>query len=196
MRFRPMFRTVLVTAFQPFGGRATNASLLAMRVLRNDHAWLRTRILPVDSHLGPLRLRRALREVKPDALVMLGEAGGSREIRLETMAWNELDFRIPDAAGRQPVKSPIHLDGPGFLASTLPFATLRTSLADDGFPVVCSEDAGRYLCNQILFDALHHIEARSLGCMAGFVHLPLESELPTSRAAAALARLVTILRET
>ena len=195
MRFRPPARRILVTAFRPFGGRTANASLLALRVLRGQYPWLRTRILPVDAQLGPLRLCRALREVVPHALVMLGEAGGSREIRLETTAWNELDFRIPDAAGRQPAKSPIRPGAPEKLHATLPFESLHATLAAEGHPVALSDDAGRYLCNQVLFEALHHIDVRSLGCSAGFVHLPLESDLPTPRAVAALARIVTTLRD-
>lgn len=195
MRLTRRSRTILVTAFPPFGGRAANASLLALRGLRRESPWLRTRILPVDSELGPLRVRRALREVRPAALVMLGEAGGTTDIRLETTAWNLLDFRIPDARGRKPSGVPIRHDGPDFRRATLPVEALHGELRDDGHPVVCSDDPGRYLCNQVMFEALDHISRRGLGCAAGFVHLPLESELPTPRAVAALLRLVSLLRD-
>lgn len=194
MRFTRRSRTILVTAFPPFGGRSANASLMALRGLRRESPWLRTRILPVDSELGPLRVRRALREVRPAALVMLGEAGGTTDIRLETTAWNLLDFRIPDASGRQPSGVPIRHGGPDSIRATLPVDRLHSALRDEGHPVVSSDDPGRYLCNQVMFEALDHIARRDLDCAAGFVHLPLESELPTPRAVRVLVRIVSMLR--
>jgi pyroglutamyl-peptidase len=181
---------ILVTAFAPFGGRAQNASLLTLRGLKHALPWLRTRVLPVDARLAPARLRRALRELRPAALLMLGEAGGSREIRLETTAWNELDFRIPDAAGRQPHGLAIRPDAPSSLRSTLPFEQLLTPLLAAAHPVVLSADPGRYLCNQVLFEALHLLRDIDPACLAGFIHLPLESDYPTSRAIDALTRLL------
>lgn len=186
---------LLVTAFGPFGGRTRNASLLALRGLKETLPWIRTRILPVDAELGPARLRRAIRELRPAALLMLGEAGGSCEIRLETTAWNELDFRIPDAAGRQPRGLPILPEAPASLRSTLPFERLRVPLVSAGHPVVLSEDAGRYLCNQVLYEALHFVGRMELACAAGFVHLPLEQDYPTRRAIDALATLIGGIRE-
>jgi hypothetical protein len=46
-------------------------------------------------------MHRALHELKPRAVILLGEAAGTCDIRLETTAWNELDFRIPDIAVHQ-----------------------------------------------------------------------------------------------
>ena len=93
---------ILVTAFGPFAGRSENASSLALRELKIRRPEIRTRILPVDSVIAPTRLRQALRLIRPDVLILLGEAAGSKTIRLETTAFNELDFRIPDISGRQP----------------------------------------------------------------------------------------------
>jgi len=69
---------ILVTAFGPFDGRPENASSLALRGLMEIFPQLRTRILPVDSVVAPARLKQALKTIRPDALVMLGEAAGSR----------------------------------------------------------------------------------------------------------------------
>ncbi len=83
---------ILVTAFDPFDGRSDNASSLALRELKKQFPEIRTRTLPVDAVIAPARLRAALRSIQPDVLIMLGEAAGSTHIRLETTAWNELDF--------------------------------------------------------------------------------------------------------
>ncbi len=177
---------VLVTAFGPFGGRELNASSLALAGLRKSFPGLHTRILPVDAVIAPSRLIQAIRLIQPDALIMLGEAGGSTDIRLETTAWNELDFRIPDIAGRQYSSRPIRGESPASLPSTLPLREIYDRLVSVGHPVTFSEDPGRYLCNLLFFRAMDHLAENSLNIPAGFIHLPLESDLPTEQAVAAL----------
>lgn len=184
---------LLVTAFGPFGGRSQNASSLALAGLKQRQPWINTRILPVDSVVAPLRINQALRELEPDAVILLGEAGNSDTIRLETIAWNELDFRIPDIAGRQPRGHPVHDSAPWSLRSTLPFDEIHPELLNQGHAVSLSEDAGRYLCNQVLFHCLWRISKLGLSTRAGFIHLPLETEYPTKQAAEALASVVAFL---
>lgn len=184
---------ILVTAFGPFGGRDRNASSLALEGLRRTFPGIRTRLLPVDAVIAPSRLIAAIRKIKPATLIMLGEAGGSREIRLETTAWNELDFRIPDIAGRQYSPRTIRRAAPPSLPSTLPLAEIHERLVSLGHPVTFSEDPGRYLCNQIFFRALHHLMENKTTIPAGFIHLPLENEFPTGRAVAALSETLGII---
>lgn len=186
---------ILVTAFGPFDGRSQNASSLALARLKQSHPGLNTRILPVDSVLGPARLLRALKQVRPDALVMLGEAAGSTSIRLETTAWNQLDFSIPDAAGRQPRGVPIDPAGNDFLSATLPLESMHVELTLAGHDVMLSQDAGRYLCNQVMYQSLAWLSKQELSCVAGFVHLPLASHCPTQRAAQAIGVLLDMVRQ-
>jgi len=183
---------ILVTAFGPFDGRSENASSLVLKHLRADYPGIRTRVLPVDSVSGPARLRRALGGIRPRAVVMLGEAAGSSGIRLETTAWNRLDFRIPDIAGRMPRDRPIARDGPTSIGSTLPLEQLHRLLLEAGHQVGLSDDPGRYLCNQVFFTARLWLERRHLNHPAGFIHLPLAADYPTARAAEAIG---TVLRE-
>ncbi len=184
---------ILLTAFGPFGGRAENASLLALGALRKMFPEIHTRVLPVDAVIAPSRLIQALRLIRPDALIMLGEAGGSREIRLETTAWNELDFRIPDIAGRRYTSRPIRRDAPASLPSTLPLTDIHNLLLSLGHPVTFSHDPGRYLCNQIFFRAMDHLTQNGFAIPAGFIHLPLEGVYPTDRAVAALSEAIRLL---
>lgn len=184
---------LLVTALGPFGGRSRNASSLALAGLKQRKPRIHTRLLPVNSEIAPLRLNRALHEVEPDAVLLLGEAGGSTTIRLETIGWNELDFRIPDIAGRQPRNQAINPAAPDRLLSTLPFDEIFSTLEKHGHPVSLSEDPGRYLCNQILFHTLWKIRRLGRPIKAGFIHLPLESDYPSPMAAEALALVTSIL---
>lgn len=181
---------ILVTAFGPFDGRPENASSLALRGLKKSFPKILTRVLPVDSVVAPARLKHALERIRPTALIMLGEAAGSKKIRLETTAWNELDFTIPDNAGRQPLSQPIIPGAPASLASTLPLEKIHARLTDLGHEVCFADDAGRYLCNQVFFVARHFLGQQPIEIPAGFIHLPLAHDYPTDQAVAALAAVI------
>lgn len=186
---------ILVTAFGPFGGRSGNASSLALRELKIAFPEIHTRILPVDSVVAPARLKQALRQLRPGILIMLGEAAGSKVIRLETTAWNELDFTIPDIAGRQPLARPVLSKSPAALNATLPLEEIHASLVSLGHQAVLSDDAGRYLCNQLSFVALDYLQRHAIPCAAGFIHLPLAEDYPTDRATAVLGHVIHALRQ-
>lgn len=185
--------SVLVTAFGPFGGRSENASSLALLALRKSCPDIHTRILPVDAVLAPSRLRHAIRKIRPSALIMLGEAASSTGIRLETRAGNEKNFTIPDIAGRRPMGVSIQKGAADFLESTLPLTAMRERLEKLGYRVSLSDDAGRYLCNQLFFCALDFLKLEKMGIPAGFIHLPLEQDLPTEIAAKVIEELIRIV---
>ena len=184
---------VLVTAFGPFNGRKENASSLALRELKKAFPSIRSRILPVDAVIAPARLKQAIRLIRPDALIMLGEAGGSKKIRLETTAWNELDFRIPDIAGRQFARRPVLTGSAGSRGSTLPLAEIHALLDENGHEISYSDDPGRYLCNQLFYVALDYLEKQTISIPAGFIHLPLEQDYPTPRVVDGLSRIIRLL---
>jgi pyroglutamyl-peptidase len=183
---------ILVTAFGPFDGRAENASSLALDWLKSDMPEIHTRVLPVDSVIAPARLKQAIRKINPEILMMLGEAAGSRSIRLERYAWNSLDFRIPDIAGRQPMGKLIRKIAVDRMVSTLPIEKILRSLKSKGHQVERSDDPGRYLCNQVFFTAMDLMESECRPCLAGFVHLPLADKCPTPRAADAVKQIIAI----
>ncbi len=187
MSVRP---SILVTAFGPFGGREINASSLALEQLVAADRSLRFRILPVDLVEAPRRLHEAIRRVAPEAILMLGEAANASRLRLETRAWNELDFTIPDISGRQPRARPIDRQGPAHLGTSVDTKALAARLGAGSHEVECSSDPGRYLCNR-----LYHAALRNAGVPALFVHLPLEHRLPPERAAEALGMVIEHLRQ-
>jgi pyroglutamyl-peptidase len=181
---------LLVTAFGPFDGRSENASSLALRELKIAFPEIRTRILPVDSVIAPARLKHALRLIRPDALILLGEAAGSKSIRLETTAWNELNFKIPDIAGRKPLSRAICPGSTAIHRSTLPLKKIQARLEANSHEVMLSNNPGRYLCNQVFYVALEWLKVRAIPCPVGFIHLPLAQDYPTDRAADALRHVV------
>jgi pyroglutamyl-peptidase len=147
----------------------------------------------VDSVIAPARLKQALCLTRPDSLLMLGEAAGIQQIRLETTAWNELDFKIPDIAGRQPQSRPISPISLAMRRSTLPLEKIHARLEANGHEVSLSHNPGRYLCNQVFYTALDWLETHAMPCRAGFIHLPLAQDYPTERAADALGQVIRVL---
>jgi pyrrolidone-carboxylate peptidase len=78
-----MTLSILLTAFEPFGGRAKNASAEALAgVMQQAKALtglsLTARLLPVEAGLAADQLRAALDEVRPDVLLSLGDPPAQR----------------------------------------------------------------------------------------------------------------------
>ncbi|WAC67182.1 SRPBCC domain-containing protein [Agrococcus sp. SL85] len=164
---------ILVTAFEPFGGDAENASLEAVRRLEaarrerpQPGVELVTGVLPVTfAGAGPA-LRALVAEHRPDAVVAVGEAGGRAAVTPERWGANEDDARIPDNAGAQPRRAPIEPEGPSRRASGLDVEALVAAIEDAGVPAAASDDAGRFLCNHVAY------LVAGLDVPGGFVHVP------------------------
>lgn len=173
-----MTRTVLVTGFEPFGGRAVNASWTA--VTRLAETWsgperLVVERLPVAFGTGPARLRELLADVAPDLVVCVGEAGGRHAVSLERVALNLVDARIPDNDGAAPVDVPVLPGGPTAYLSSLPVKACAEAVRATGVPAEVSHTAGTFVCNATSYALLHQLAG--LGDVrGGFVHVPVTLE--------------------
>lgn len=165
---------ILVTAFEPFGGEQTNPSLLVLDALKPGYqgAELAKLALPVVFSLSARRLFAALAMEQPDAVLMLGQAGGRAGLGIERVAINLDDADIADNAGQQPADRPIAEGGPAAYFSTLPIRAMLRAVRDAGMPAGISNTAGTFVCNHLLYQALHHIALHKLPVTAGFIHLP------------------------
>jgi pyroglutamyl-peptidase len=170
---------LLLTGFEPFGGRDINTSQAAVLALRehNFHdVELLTVLLPVDREDGPAALLQAVRQIQPDTVVCLGEAKGRVRISIERVAINLLDYAIPDNAGHKVVDQPIVPHGPAAYFVTLPVRAMLDTVAARSIPAELSLSAGAFLCNQVSYALLHELTTRQAACRAGFIHLPLLPE--------------------
>ena len=201
--------SVLVTGFEPFDRSPVNPSAEVVRVLATKNIGelsLHTCVLPVVSETAPDVLRKYLDTLRPDFVVCLGEARGRSAINVEQVATNELDFRIPDNSGAIYKERPIIEGGPETYTATLPTESLCEAIRRRGIPASLSNDAGRFLCNQILYVSLHWAAICSSNTRVGFIHLPslpqqmAKAELPVPTMALSLqveairAVLITILQ--
>ncbi len=159
-------RTLLVTGFAPFGPHARNPSELIAGAVDGSSVGdvgIVGRALPVVWDAAFLALLAAVAEVRPTALLMLGVAQRPA-MCFEVVARNVQGPR-EDTAGRLPEAGEVVPGGPARLTGRLPWSRLETG----PLPVVYSADAGDYLCNHVLYRALHDLPA--LG-VRGFVHEP------------------------
>jgi len=165
---------ILLTGFAPFDGEAINPSWEAVRALRGrriaGHV-LRTVCLPVVFGDSLRVLDEALRRIRPNLVVCVGQAGGRSAVSLERVAINLDDARIPDNAGRQPIDTPVAADGPAAYFSTLPIKALRQSLLDAGIPADISQSAGTFVCNHVFYGLMHALRHYP-GARGGFLHIP------------------------
>lgn len=177
--------TVLVTAFEPFGGAPSNPSWEAVSALAarwDGPARLVTERLPVVFAEVRQRLAAAILEHRPDVVVATGLAEGRTAVTPERVAVNVQDARIPDNAGAQPIDEPIDPNGPVAYLSGLPIKRIVAGIRAEGVPAAVSNTAGTFTCNQAFYE-LMSLAGRG-GLRAGFVHVPAtpgfgEPDLPT-----------------
>ncbi|MCO7204452.1 pyroglutamyl-peptidase I [Microbacterium sp. CnD16-F] len=166
-------RTVLLTGFEPFAGDAVNPSGDAVRALAarwRGPERLITEVLPVTFDGATARLAALLEEHRPDVVVATGLAGGRAAVTPERVAVNLADARIPDNAGHRPQDAPVVDGGPAAYFATLPVKAIGAALTDRGIPSTVSHTAGTFVCNAVMYAALHATDGAPV--RAGFVHLP------------------------
>lgn len=166
---------ILVTGFEPFNGSPINPSAELLPHLAADSppgVDVQTLRLPVAFGAAPARLVAALRELRPTWCVMLGEARNRTAISIERVGVNLADYRIPDNAGAQPIDMPVVPGAPDAYFATLPVRTLLDAVINADVPGELSLSAGGYVCNTLLYSALHCCAAEPLPTRCGFVHLP------------------------
>ena len=166
--------TILVTAFDPFGGEAVNPAQLAVEALPcsiGGHTIVKYTVPTVFGRSADLVIAR-MEALRPDAVVCVGQAGGREAITPERVAINIMDAVITDNAGVSPKDQPIIPGGPAAYFSTLPVKAMVSAIRDAGLPGKLSNTAGTFVCNQLLYRVLHHVAARMPHCRCGFIHVP------------------------
>lgn len=163
---------ILLTGFQPFGGRARNVSWDAIKPLdgvRIDDIEIRCLELPVEWGKTKEPLAAAIRAFSPRAVISFGEGRPGR-FSVETRAQNAV-AAYPDNAGAPPGRDIVLAGAPAAYATRLPTEAIRKALAEAGHAVEISREAGRYLCEECFFTLMHLTAARpEMPC--GFVHVP------------------------
>ena len=163
-------KVVLVTAFEPFGDSDVNASEVILGRLSLSSVRLCTGVLPVRRASVFQSLSQLVDQHSPDAVILLGEAGPEEVVRLELVALNHDDFRMPDNDGLTVKPSKIVESAPAAYFSNLDVHALAQNVpVDDRFArTTVSLSAGSFLCNHTYF-LTRHFQG---DCPALFIHTP------------------------
>ncbi len=193
---------ILLTAFEPYDDWQENSSWMALvRMLRQRPTGidLVTRRYPVDLQKLQECLDRDL-DADFDAVLHTGQAPGSPQVKLESIALN-----IAGVADHPNEELPPLVEGaPLAFRCSLPLSACAQALQVANVPGKISYHAGTYLCNATMYLSHLWYFRSGLECPVGFVHLPLASEqvaasssawasLPTDTLATALQVLLETL---
>jgi pyroglutamyl-peptidase len=171
--------TVLLTGFEPYGGRGLNPAHETMKALDGrviEGFTVVGRGLPVSLKEVRTRLPKLIEEVNPSAVISLGLWPGEAVIRLERVGVNLVDYEIRDNDGAFVSDDQVNSNAQEARFATLPLRAIEAALLEQGIPVRLSSTAGTFLCNACMFTALDVLAARTARVPAGFIHVPYVPE--------------------
>ena len=165
---------ILLTGFAPFGGERTNPSWEVASWLDGKEiggATIHTLELPVNCRRAAKAVTDAIARTKPAAMLGLGQAGGRPSLSVEKVAVNLADDRASRETDGGANAKPIFANGPDAYFARLPIAPLLREITRAGIPATISLSAGVYVCNTVMYAALHAMRS-SPQAPVGFIHLP------------------------
>ncbi len=175
--------TLAITGFGPFPGAPQNPSgVLAQRLARRRRpAFVDVRriahVFPTSYAALERELPALLAKHRPDALLMFGLAPRARHLRIETRAHNRASSLFPDAERRKPSVLRLAAKGPNILPVRAPVSRFVQAARATGVRAALSHDAGRYLCNALLWRALETQNRSGSPRVTAFVHIPRAQQL-------------------
>jgi pyroglutamyl-peptidase len=171
-----MPQLILLTGFAPFGGERNNPSWEVASKLDGDKfngVAVKSMRLPVNCRRASQAVIDAITQLAPVAVVGLGQAGGRPVLSLEKVAINLADPRADRERDGGLQGKPIIPGGPDAYFTRLPLAAILQTLKRHDIPAALSLSAGVYVCNTVMYSALHALRRRRTP--AGFIHLPYEA---------------------
>ena len=173
---------IIVTGFDPFGGEKINPSIECVKALPEIEGVELIRLeLPTVFKESAKRLNEVINDVKPDAVLSVGQAGGRTGITMERIAINVDDARIPDNISQQPIDEEIQVEGEAAYFSTLPIKRIVKAIREAGISAEVSNSAGTFVCNHIMYQSLFAATKADKPFKAGFMHIPFIPEQTTDK---------------
>ena len=186
---------ILVTGFDPFGGEPTNPAIESVKRIDDniEGAEIIKLEIPTVFHKAADVVEEKIKEIQPDVILSIGQAGGRYGITVERVAINEDDARIEDNEGNQPIDVKIREDGaPAYFAS-LPIKAMVEEIKKENIPASVSNSAGTFVCNHIMYQDLYLAEKYG-NIKAGFIHVPFLTEQVVDKKDTASMSLEDIVR--
>ena len=186
--------SALVTGFEPFGDHSENISEKVAEMVNGQRKiscpWTGEKIdvnvettkLTVDAQGAQHTAKRVRQGATWDAILHVGLCEHCETPRVEQLARDRLDMRIPDNAGRQIDATP--LDGYGHRGCWIDVSIWDKALFPT--PYSLSIDAGAYLCNETYHATMKALTeattSRPIPPPVLFLHLPDEGVISLQEA--------------
>ena len=182
-----MERQILLTGFAPFGGERVNPSWEVARLLDGREfggATVAAMRLPVACRRASRIVAEAIEALRPAAVIGLGQAGGRPALAIEKVAINLADERAARENSAGVRARPVVAGAPDAYFARIPIDAIALALRRHGIPAEQSLSAGLYVCNTVMYTALHTLRRRPR-VPSGFIHLPYTAAQAASHRAAA-----------
>lgn len=182
---------ILLTGFEPFGGESINPAKEAVKLVKDEikGAQIVKYYVPVVFGKAIDTVYEAMKKENPDAVLLIGQAGGRYEMTPERVAINCDDARIPDNEGNSPVDQPVFADGAAAYFSTLPIKKMVEYMKAANIPAAISNTAGTYVCNHLMYGVRYYLEKEFPNTIGGFMHVPfLHEQVMNKKETASLSK--------
>ncbi|WP_423190449.1 pyroglutamyl-peptidase I [Alkalibacterium sp. f15] len=169
---------ILVSGFDPFGGEKVNPAYEAVKLLPDNIAGAEIVKLEIPTvfYKAADVIELKVKEIDPDVILCIGQAGGRYGVTPERVAINVDDARIPDNEDNQPIDLKIKEDGPAAYFSLLPVKAMVLKMREANVPASVSNSAGTFVCNHIMYQILYMIDKKYPDKIGGFIHCPFIPE--------------------
>ena len=174
---------ILVTGFDPFGGEKINPAIESVKRLPDKILDAKIIKLEIPTVIGKSvdKIREKIKEVEPDVVLSIGQAGGRPDITVERVGINCDDCRIKDNEGNQPIDEKVVEDGPAAYFATIPIKAMVEQIKEGKIPASVSNTAGTFICNHVLYGVCHIKATEYPNMRTGFIHIPFLPEQVTDK---------------
>lgn len=165
---------ILITGFDPFGGEDINPAYEVVKKVKDNicGADVIKFQVPTAFNESIKRTTDKIKEINPDFVLNIGQAGGRTGISIERVAININDARIPDNLNQQPIDEKIDETGQNAYFASIPIKNIVKAIKNKKIPAAVSDSAGTYVCNHLMYGILNYIYKNNLNIKAGFIHIP------------------------
>lgn len=164
---------IIVTGFEPLGKENLSPSWEAVKRLPdeiNGGEIIKLQIPSIFSSSMEILIEK-IEEIKPDAILSVGQLKGRKEITPEFIGINFISSDLPDNEGRNPHGN-INDFGADGIFTTLPVEKMVERMRDGEIPARVSYSAGTFLSNYLLYRTLEHIKSNNLNIIGGLITIP------------------------
>jgi pyroglutamyl-peptidase len=174
---------ILITGFEPFGTAKYNPTkdiALAFENAQINGDQVYTDILPVSFLDASKRLFNEIKELDPYLVISMGVSASGintrrEDLNIETRGINLMNGKNPDANRFRPDNQKIESFGPEYryVADTkFDPDEVVDYLVENGIRARVSDDAAKYVCNDLIYRTLSNLEEAKAPTKFSFVHMP------------------------